>query len=222
MGWILLHDPLHLLSSSAAAGPQGLSVKQGLKNITQIIIGANTLCQAVIPRLFPPTNPPAVSASPCSSPAAVAADEPRSRSGSTTSTEDSADDIERPVSSTTTISSSSDAEALAAYHRQYVGTLEGNARFVVGAVAADPRFADRVSVRMPQGAMYAMLRLDSNDDDVAFCAGLLQEENVVLLPGQAFGVEGYVRLVLAAPQPMLREALARLADFVERRHAASA
>lgn len=224
VGWILLHDPLRRLSS--ASGPAAISVKQGLKNMTQLIIGANTLCQTVIPRLFPtsaPTTPP------CPSPA-----DQRSRSGSATSTEDSADEegpeMATTAATTTTTDDGDDAAGagaealLAAYHRRYVGTLEANARFLVAAVAGDPRLEGRLSVRMPQGAMYAMVKLEAGGglrdgldrDDVAFCARLLQEENVVLLPGQAFGVAGYVRVVVAPPREMLAEAVARLGAFVER------
>lgn len=218
VGWILLHDPLKLLSAAPSKANGGVSAKQGIKNLTQIIIGANTLCQAVIPALFPPKLLPSPSPS-------APAPAPRSRSGSTTSTEE--DDEASVLTPTgTTPATPSPHEALAVFHRRYVGTLEGNARFLVEAIAADARFAGRVAVEMPQGAMYAMLRLapgglrgGMGDDDMAFCALLLQEENVVLLPGQAFGVRGYVRVVVAAPREMLGQAVARLAAFVER-HAA--
>ena len=74
---------------------------------------------------------------------------------------------------------------------------------------------------LPQGALYMLLKLDSNafgglDDDVAFCAALLKEENLVLLPGQCFGLPHYVRLVLTPPQPMLAEGLRRLRAFCGR------
>lgn len=220
VGWILLHDPRKLLSAAPNNKANGgVSAKQGIKNLTQIIIGANTLCQAVIPTLFPPKQLPSPSPS-APDPA------PRSRSGSTTSTEEDDEASVLTPTGTTPTTTPSPHEALAAFHRRYVGTLEGNARFLVEAIAADERFAGRVAAEMPQGAMYAMLRLAPGglrgglgDDDVAFCALLLQEENVVLLPGQAFGVRGYVRVVVAAPREMLGQAVARLAAFVER-HAA--
>jgi hypothetical protein len=224
VGWILLHDPAKVLSTHTPgddSSSNGITVKQGLHKLTQLIVGSNTLCQAVIPTLFPLPKAP----TPCSP--------SRSRSGSTTSTED--DDNEGAAATATATATAADtdmdnnnddaarAAALAAYRRQYVGTLEGNARFFVAALAGDARFAGRVSCSMPQGAMYAMLRLEKgglraglDGDDVAFCAKLLAEENVVLLPGQAFGVAGYVRVVLAPPREMLAQALARLAAFVER------
>ncbi len=219
VGWILLHDPAKRLSTPIAPSAP-ISAKRAIHNLTQIIIGANTLVQAVIPRLFPtpPRTPPAPKP-----PLAFSASPPRSRSGSTTSTEED-DEASTTTSTPPTTTMGEEEDALALHHRRYVGALEENARFFVAAV--DARFAGRLSVGMPQGAMYAMLKLEPGGlregldrDDVAFCARLLEEENVVLLPGQAFGIAGYVRVVLAPPREMLAQALDRLAAFVER-HAA--
>jgi hypothetical protein len=224
VGWILLHDPAKRLSTPASAHSI-ISAKRAMHNLTQIIIGANTLVQSVIPRLFPSSSlapkPLAFAAA-----AAAAASPPRSRSGSTTSTEEDDEAGSAATTPTTITTRGEDESQLAAYHRRYVGALEENARFFVAAVAGDARFAGRLSVEMPQGAMYAMLKLEPgglreglDHDDVRFCARLLEEENVVLLPGQAFGIAGYIRVVLAPPREMLAQALARLAAFVER-HAA--
>ena len=75
----------------------------------------------------------------------------------------------------------------------------------------------------PKGAMYLLVRLlrDSFDapacsSDVAWCAQLQKEENVMLLPGSAFGAPGCVRMVLCAPEKVLEEAWLRIEAFCKR------
>jgi len=50
VGWILMYDPLGWLSEG------DVSVPQGFRNLSQLILGANTLVQAVIPAMFPPAG----------------------------------------------------------------------------------------------------------------------------------------------------------------------
>ena len=71
--------------------------------------------------------------------------------------------------------------------------------------------------------MYAMVRIqvdmfdDHISDDVSFMKLLLEEENVVVLPGTAFGLDassGYVfRVVFCAPQQVLKTASERISSF---------
>lgn len=72
----------------------------------------------------------------------------------------------------------------------------------------------------PLGAFYVfpdirVTGLSSND----FCEQFLREEKVAIVPGNAFGEsgEGFVRISCAASVDNIREAMARLARFVERR-----
>jgi aminotransferase len=72
----------------------------------------------------------------------------------------------------------------------------------------------------PLGAFYdfpdiRVTGLSSND----FCEHFLREEKVAIVPGNAFGEsgEGFVRISCAASVDNIREAMARLARFVERR-----
>ncbi len=72
----------------------------------------------------------------------------------------------------------------------------------------------------PLGAFYVfpdirVTGLSSND----FCEHFLREEKVAIVPGNAFGEsgEGFVRISCAASVDNIREAMARLARFVERR-----
>ncbi len=75
--------------------------------------------------------------------------------------------------------------------------------------------------------MYAMVRIETDKfdnhilDDVSFMKLLLDEENIVVLPGCAFGLAGgsdvgssYVfRVVFCAPENILRAAADRISLF---------
>ncbi len=76
--------------------------------------------------------------------------------------------------------------------------------------------------------MYAMVRIDPDKfddrivDDVSFMRLLLEEENVVVLPGRAFGLGGegggaesihVFRVVFCTPEDVLREAVGRISKF---------
>ncbi|GEO26977.1 putative N-acetyl-LL-diaminopimelate aminotransferase [Alicyclobacillus acidoterrestris] len=70
----------------------------------------------------------------------------------------------------------------------------------------------------PQGAFYAFPDISaSGKSSQQFARDLLQEANVAVIPGDAFGVlgEGYVRLSYACEPDKLREALERIGHFVE-------
>ena len=73
----------------------------------------------------------------------------------------------------------------------------------------------------PDGAFY--LWIDAREwcaalggDSEALCYDLLENEGLALVPGSAFGVEGYVRLSFAAADPVLEDAVVRLASAGER------
>ncbi len=57
-------------------------------------------------------------------------------------------------------------------------------------------------------------------DDVSFCATLLSEEKISIVPGSAFGCVNHVRLSIATPVEVLEKAVERLQAFVSR-HAPS-
>ena len=73
-----------------------------------------------------------------------------------------------------------------------------------------------IRVIEPRGAMYMMLRLSDETDDVAWCEQLLAQESVACLPGSCFNAPHYVRLVFTAPADRLREASHRIRAFVQR------
>ena len=71
----------------------------------------------------------------------------------------------------------------------------------------------------PKGAFYAFPSiLPSGMDDETFSIRLLDEENVAVVPGSAFGAggEGFVRCSYATAYEKIEEALERMAHFVQR------
>lgn len=77
----------------------------------------------------------------------------------------------------------------------------------------------------PQGAMYIMVKIDPEvftdiKSDVEFAALLVEEESVVVLPGSAFGISNWLRIVFATPLPLLEEAWDRI-DLFCLRHCAA-
>lgn len=79
-----------------------------------------------------------------------------------------------------------------------------------------------LNVMRPQGAMYAIVRIDihkfgdSITSDLDFTSKLLKEENVFVLPGSAFGVPDLFRVVFCAPEQVLQEASVRIRNFCVR------
>lgn len=72
----------------------------------------------------------------------------------------------------------------------------------------------------PDGAFYAFPDVSRYCDErgaSGFCADLLEEVGLALVPGSAFLLEGYVRLSYAMPQADIKEALKRLGVFLARR-----
>jgi tyrosine aminotransferase len=75
--------------------------------------------------------------------------------------------------------------------------------------------------------MYAMVKFDADEfdssivDDLSFMRILHLEENVIVLPGTAFGMDGHAsssssyafRVVFCAPEQVLRIAAERISAF---------
>jgi len=69
----------------------------------------------------------------------------------------------------------------------------------------------------PHGAFYAFPQVTvSGMDEETFAQRLLQEEKVAVVPGSAFGLEGYIRISYATSMDNLREGLHRIKDAVVR------
>jgi len=80
--------------------------------------------------------------------------------------------------------------------------------FLLGELASVPG----VTAAVPDGAMYAFLRVEGAADSLEFCKRLVRETGLGLAPGAAFGPEGegYVRWCFAASEARLADGVARL------------
>lgn len=78
---------------------------------------------------------------------------------------------------------------------------------------------NNLSVREPQGAFYLFINISAlpvyGMDSMKFCKDLLQKCGVALVPGCAFGMEGFVRLSFACSLEQLKEGITRIAQFVK-------
>jgi aspartate aminotransferase len=79
---------------------------------------------------------------------------------------------------------------------------------------------DGLSVLVPDGAFYLFVNIKAiTNDSMEFSKALLSEANVAVVPGVAFGLEGYFRFSFATDIDSIREGIARIAEFVKARQA---
>ncbi|MFH2068830.1 MAG: pyridoxal phosphate-dependent aminotransferase [Candidatus Omnitrophota bacterium] len=71
----------------------------------------------------------------------------------------------------------------------------------------------KISYPYPAGAFYLFFTHPSIKDSVGCASRLLEEVQVALVPGKAFGMEGYLRLSYAVSEEVLTEAANRLAAY---------
>lgn len=81
-----------------------------------------------------------------------------------------------------------------------------------------------LSARLPKGAFYVMMniskilgkKIDNNiiADSTDFAQFLLEKSKVAVVPGDAFGAAGYVRLSYATSMENIKEGLNRIEDFL--------
>ena len=68
----------------------------------------------------------------------------------------------------------------------------------------------------PDGAFYAFVNIKAvTNDSMKFCADLLEQKGVALVPGLAFGSEGYFRFSFATDLASIQEGIKRIKEFVE-------
>jgi aspartate aminotransferase len=73
--------------------------------------------------------------------------------------------------------------------------------------------SDALTVLPPEGAFYFYLKVPGSGEDAggAFCARLLEEEGVAIVPGSAFRTPDWVRISYAAERSLVVEACRRVA-----------
>ncbi|MEM7469890.1 MAG: aminotransferase [Pseudomonadota bacterium] len=91
----------------------------------------------------------------------------------------------------------------------------GNLKVLADWVDAEPR----ISWVKPHAATVCLLKYDLNMSSRAFCVALLEETGVMLTPGSALGMEGYLRIGFANDPEILREGLSRLSGFLAAQNA---
>ena len=68
----------------------------------------------------------------------------------------------------------------------------------------------------PQGAFYIFVNIKNvTGDSVKFCEELLEDKGVAVVPGLAFGTEGYFRFSFATDLASIEEGIRRIKEFVE-------
>jgi len=74
---------------------------------------------------------------------------------------------------------------------------------------------DKLSVIKPDGAFYLFINIKkATNDSMEFAKSLLEKEGVAVVPGIAFGAEGYIRLSFATDIDTIEEGMKRLERFV--------
>ena len=74
---------------------------------------------------------------------------------------------------------------------------------------------DGLSVLSPDGAFYLFVNIkEVSSDSLSFAKDLLDKELVAVVPGVAFGSEGYFRLSFATDMDTIREGIKRIAKYV--------
>jgi tyrosine aminotransferase len=184
VGWVVVHD---------RGGALG-EVRRGLKALSQLIMGANTVVQAALPRLLRPAG---------GSAEAAALDAWRG------------DTLARLQAH---------AEFTVAALRAIPGLLVVEPQGAMYCMFRVPAGAPRSAGTGGAGASGAPVAAIGEPplpahDDLAFARALLEEENVFVLPGVAFSAPGFCRVVITPPIDKLRDAFGRLAEFVKRNYA---
>lgn len=74
-----------------------------------------------------------------------------------------------------------------------------------------------IDIRKPQGAFYHFINIQNlcGGDSMKFCEELLQKAGVALVPGSAFGQDGYVRFSFACDVDTIKQGIERIAKFIK-------
>ncbi len=74
-----------------------------------------------------------------------------------------------------------------------------------------------LSCVIPDGAFYVFVNIKQlTTDSVQFAADLLEKEGVAIVPGLAFGTEGYFRFSFATDETTIKAGISRIKNFVEK------
>lgn len=69
---------------------------------------------------------------------------------------------------------------------------------------------------LPQGGFYTFCGIsDVSSDSLEFSKSLLEKKNVAVIPGIAFGYEGYVRMSFATSMERIKEGISRIRNWIK-------
>lgn len=105
--------------------------------------------------------------------------------------------------------------AVALEHRDEISRrnhdiLRGNLQILDDWVASEPH----ISYIKPRSGTVALLKYDVDMPSYDLCVSLVKETGVLMTPGVAFDMEGYVRIGYTNNPDILREGLARVSEFL--------
>ena len=85
---------------------------------------------------------------------------------------------------------------------------------------------DNLSIVNPKGAFYIMINIENClgkeingkilNDSMEFCASLLENEKLAVIPGKAFGLNNYIRVSYATSMEAIKEGLNRIESFIKK------
>ncbi len=75
---------------------------------------------------------------------------------------------------------------------------------------------DGITCVKPEGAFYLFVNIKGvTNDSMKFCSDLLEQKGVAVVPGLAFGLEGYFRFSFATDLNSIKEGINRVSEFVK-------
>ena len=85
---------------------------------------------------------------------------------------------------------------------------------------------DNLSIVKPKGAFYIMINIENClgkeingkilNDSMEFCASLLENEKLAVIPGKACGLNNYIRVSYATSMEAIKEGLNRIESFIKK------
>ena len=75
-----------------------------------------------------------------------------------------------------------------------------------------------ISCNQPDGAFYMFVNISKiSSSSLEFCNSLLEDHNVAVIPGVAFGADDHIRISYATDLATIEKGMARLERFVRSR-----
>lgn len=121
-----------------------------------------------------------------------------------------------PQSAIPTLLSDSD-EGLNRWKQDLKNSLERKAHMLYSMLSQ----CDGLQVLRSQGSMFTVVKVDTEllnvADDMDFASKLIDEENVIVLPGTTLGVPNTFRVAFCSREPILQLAAKRIFNFCHNR-----